>query len=146
MVCIQWRSFWCFWILRVCKTAMLPLCLVSIVWASKKKGTLRFLWPLQQFGDKTEHFGGICSALEVEPLASKDIEPGNLAFACFGSILWTCCEHVGARRCRFNNICNTFGVRTEHFRWLVLNLFKIGSGFLRVDLGLSEIGLSWRVI
>ena len=40
-----------------------------------------FLWPLQQFGDKTEHFCAICIVLEVEPLARKDIGPGNRAFA-----------------------------------------------------------------
>jgi hypothetical protein len=30
-----------------------------------------FLWPLPQFGDKAEHFCGICIVLEVEPLARK---------------------------------------------------------------------------
>ena len=57
-------------------------------------GTPRFLWPLQQFRNETEHFCGMCSALEVE----SGIGPaGNHSF----------CEQVGARRCRFDDICNT---------------------------------------
>jgi hypothetical protein len=46
----------------------------------KKTGTPHFLWRLQQFGVETDFFP-VCSALEVEPLARKDIGPGNHAFA-----------------------------------------------------------------
>ena len=38
---------------------------------TKKNGIPCSLWPLQQFGDKTEHFCGICIVLEVEPLTRK---------------------------------------------------------------------------
>ena len=38
---------------------------------TKSPGIPCFLWPLQQFGYKTEHFGGICIVLEVGPLARK---------------------------------------------------------------------------
>jgi hypothetical protein len=82
-------------------------------------------------------FFPVCSALEVEPLARKDIGPGNHAFArmsCQNVCLWEFCEHVAARRFRLGQYLQHFGFRTFHFRLLVLNLFKVGSRFLRVGL------------
>ena len=56
-----------------------------------------FLWPLQQFGEKTKHFCGICIVLEVEPLARK-VFAGH----------WTQKSSIRrARRCRFDSTCNT---------------------------------------
>ena len=45
----------------------------------KSLGIPCFLWPLQQIGNKTGHFCGICIVLEVEPLARK-VLAGHCAF------------------------------------------------------------------
>ena len=77
------------------------------------------LGTLQQFGDETEHFCGIC--WNLWPVGTLDRE--NL----YSHVLEAFCEH-------FVNMLE-LNVRTSHFRWLVLKLFKVGLGLLRVGLG-----------
>ena len=52
-------------------------------------GTPRFLLHWEQFGEETKHFCTICSILEADPLARKDIRLENHALAShlFGNIL-----------------------------------------------------------
>ena len=87
-----------------------------------------FLWPLQQFGDKTEHFYAICIVLEVEPLARK-VFAGR----------WTWKSSIRrARRCRFDSTCNTL----EFEPFIFDCCFETYAGlkfvyvWFRVDLGL----------
>ena len=68
-----------------------------------------FLWPLQQFGDKTEHFCGICIVLEVEPLARK----------VFCKTLDLEIEHSHFSTLPFRQHLQHFGVRIFDFRWLL---------------------------
>ena len=61
----------------------------------KKDWNPLFLWPLQQFGDKTEHFCGICIVLEVEPLARK-VFAGHWTWkSSISQGLLPFCEHLG---------------------------------------------------
>ena len=51
---------------------------------TKSPGIPCFLWPLQQFGYKTEHFGGICKHLEFDAnvsTASATLWSSNLSFS-----------------------------------------------------------------
>ena len=93
----------------------------------KTTGNPCFLWLLQLFGSEAKHFCGICSALEVEHLARKDIRPGNHAFPCFVSM----CEHVmnmWSSTLPSRQYSQELAVQTFHFRWLGFNLFEVGSG------------------
>ena len=85
-----------------------------------------FLWPWQQFGDKTEHFCGICIVLEVEPLARK-VFAGHWTWK---SSIHKVCQHVvniWGSTLPFQQHLQHLGVRIFHFRWLLLNLrwFKV---------------------
>ena len=87
--------------------------------ASKKHiplESLVSLWPFQQFGDKTEHFCGICIVLEVEPLACK-VFAGHWTWK--SSIRKVCYHFVSiwGSTLPFGQHLQHFGVRTFH--WLL---------------------------
>ena len=86
---------------------------------------LVFFGPCNRFGSGTSRPEGFCRTLDLETTHSHVLLTLG---ACFVNML----ELEAAVSTGY---LQHFGVRTSHFTLLGFNLFKVGSGLLRVGLG-----------
>ena len=88
---------------------------------------------MQPFGSETERLCGICSVLEVEPLAREVFAghwTGKSSTRMHSHVLLASCEHFRARRCRCDSICDPLEFEPLIFDgWFNLKLAQVIEGF-----------------